>query len=93
VGGGPSADKSRESGVIRAIDARGGARDASGNACRIKHQMIMVMFAATGMKDLKKRFIARCVIPPQGRDDYFACRFILAQHNAGQLVIMILLSF
>jgi hypothetical protein len=55
VGGGPSADKSRESGVIRAIDARGGARDASGNACQTKHQTIAVMFAATGMKDLKKR--------------------------------------
>lgn len=54
-----------------------------GGACPIKHQTITVMFAATAMKDFKNRFITRCVIPPQRRDDYFACRFILAQHGAG----------
>jgi hypothetical protein len=64
-----------------------------GNACRIKHQTISVMFAAVAIKDFRDRFIIRCVIPPQGRDDYFAPRFILAQHNAGRHVIMILLRF
>ena len=64
-----------------------------GSACRIKHQTISVMFAAMAMKALENYFIIRCVIPPQSRDDYFAPRFILAQHNARRLVIMFLLHF
>jgi hypothetical protein len=32
---------------------------------------------------LEESFIARCVIPPRGRDDYFAYRFIPPQHSAG----------
>jgi hypothetical protein len=64
-----------------------------GSACRIKHQTISVMFAAMAMKALENYFIIRCVIPPQSRDDYFAPRFTLAQHNVGQHVIMILLRF
>jgi hypothetical protein len=53
-----------------------------GNACRIKHQTITLMFSAMAMKDLRNRFITRCVIPLQGCDDYFSPRFILAQHGA-----------
>jgi hypothetical protein len=34
-------------------------------------------------ENFKNRFVTRCVIPPQGRDDYFAGRFIRAQHSAG----------
>jgi hypothetical protein len=51
------------------------------SACRIKHQTIAVIFAAAAMKDFNNRFITRCVIPPQGRDDYFAWCFIFAQHG------------
>jgi hypothetical protein len=51
------------------------------------------MFAAMAMKALENYFFIRCVIPPQSRDDYFAPRFTLAQHNVGQHVIMILLRF
>jgi hypothetical protein len=64
-----------------------------GNTCRIKHQTITLMFAVTPTKNLTNCFITRCVIPQRGRDDYFASRFIIAQHSAGQFMIMILLSF
>jgi hypothetical protein len=64
-----------------------------GNACWIKRQTIILMFAATATKAFMNCFTARRVISPQGRDDYFASRFITAQHSAGQFVIMILLSF
>ena len=87
-----SADKSRESGVIREID--GGAAHGlhRGNAYRMKHQTNILMFDPTVTKDLTKCFITRRVIPQPDRDDYFAFRFIRAQHSDGQFVIMILLS-
>jgi hypothetical protein len=83
VGGGPSADKSRESGVIREIDAWGGARAASGKC--VPDQTSDNYFDVCGNDDerLEESFIARCVIPPRGRDDYFAYRFIPPQHSAG----------
>jgi hypothetical protein len=52
-----------------------------GGAWRIKHQTIPLIFAAPAMKNFENRFMTRCVIPPQGRDDDFACRFIPAQHS------------
>jgi len=64
-----------------------------GNAGQIKHQTIKLMFVATSTKDLTNRFITRRVISPQGRDDYFAWRFIIAQHSSAQFVIMNLLIF
>jgi hypothetical protein len=64
-----------------------------GNACRIKHQTIILMFGATATKAFMSRFTTLRVISPQGRDDYFVSRFIVTQHSAVQFVIMILLSF
>jgi hypothetical protein len=67
-------------------------RSHPGNACRIKHQTIILMFVATQAKGVINRFTTRRVISPQGRDDYFSSAFIIAQHSAAQFVIMILLS-
>jgi hypothetical protein len=64
-----------------------------GNAGRIKHQTIILMFVATATKGLTNCFITRRVIPQQGRYDYFVSRFIIAQHSTGRIVIMILLIF
>ena len=93
MAGGPSADKSRESGVIREIDGGGGARAASQRCMPDQTSDNCGDAGRDWIKNFKNRFITRCVIPPQGRDDYLACRFILAQHSAGWFVIIIILSF